>query len=144
MSTRPDDPRPDLPSESNAHQPVDLDSAFDALTFLSDRSIDSTDDQLAGAFARLADTQMGSVFIGHYAGDSQWERHGQGDEYVAVVDGETEMTMIVDGADLTHTMTAGQFVIVPQGTWHRFHTPEGVKVMTITPQPTDHSPTRPE
>ena len=133
MSTRRDRP-----------QPVDLGSAFDALTFLSDRSIDSTDDQLAGAFARLADTQMGSVFIGHYAGDSQWERHGHGDEYVAVVDGETEMTMIVDGVDVTHTMTAGQFVIVPQGTWHRFHTPVGVKVMTITPQPTDHSPTRPE
>ena len=125
-------------------QPVDLTSAFDALTFLGDRSIDSTDEQLAGAFARLADTQMGSVFIGHYAGDSQWERHGQGDEYVAVVDGETEMTLIVDGADVTHTMTAGQFVIVPQGTWHRFHTPVEVKVMTITPQPTDHSPTRPE
>jgi len=31
-----------------------------------------------------------------------------------------------------------QMIIVPQGTWHRFSTPVGVKVMTVTPQPTDH------
>ncbi|MEM8707016.1 MAG: cupin domain-containing protein [Actinomycetota bacterium] len=124
-------------------EPVDLTAAYDALTFLGDRSADSTDDELVGAFARLAESQMGSVFIGHYAGDSMWERHGVGDEYVAVVDGSTEMTMIIDGADVTHTLTAGQFVIVPQGTWHRFHTPDGVKVMTITPQPTDHQEARP-
>ena len=123
-------------------EPVDLGAAYDALTFLADRSIDSTDDELAPAFAQLAETGMGVVFIGHYGGDSQWERH-IGDEYVAVVDGSTEVTMIVDGADVTHTMTAGQFVIVPEGTWHRFHTPDAVKVMTITPQPTEHSPTRP-
>ncbi|MEM9464026.1 MAG: cupin domain-containing protein [Actinomycetota bacterium] len=124
-------------------EPVDLHAAFDRLTFVADRTPESADHEIADAFARLADTGAGAVFIAHYAGDSQWERHGHGDEYVAVVEGSTEMTMIVDGDDLTHTMTAGQFVIVPQGTWHRFHTPEGVKVMTITPQPTDHSPTRP-
>jgi hypothetical protein len=27
---------------------------------------------------------------------------------------------------------------VPQGTWHRFTTPEAVKVLTVSPQPTDH------
>ena len=124
-------------------EPVDLDSAYAALSFLGNRSVDSTEAELDAAFAHLADSQMGAVFIGHYAGDSEWERHGNGDEYVAVLDGATEMTLIVDGEDVTHTMTAGQFIIVPQGTWHRFHTPVGVKVMTITPQPTDHSPTRP-
>ena len=122
----------------------DLDDEFDALTFLGDRSIDSTDDQLAPAFARLADTDMGAVFIGHYAGESAWERHVHGDEYVAVIDGTTELTMIVDGDDVTHTMSGGQFVIVPQGTWHRFRTPDEVKIMTITPQPTEHARARPE
>jgi len=29
-------------------------------------------------------------------------------------------------------------VIVPQGTWHRFHAPEGVTVVTATPKPTEH------
>jgi mannose-6-phosphate isomerase-like protein (cupin superfamily) len=29
-------------------------------------------------------------------------------------------------------------VIVPQGTWHRFHSPEGVSLVTATPKPTEH------
>jgi len=28
--------------------------------------------------------------------------------------------------------------IVPQGAWHRFSSPRGVTLMTVTPQPTDH------
>jgi hypothetical protein len=28
--------------------------------------------------------------------------------------------------------------IVPQNTWHRFVAPNGVAVMTATPQPTEH------
>jgi mannose-6-phosphate isomerase-like protein (cupin superfamily) len=35
-------------------------------------------------------------------------------------------------------LTAGMMAIVPQGTWHRFEAPDGVCVMTATPQPTDH------
>ena len=36
-------------------------------------------------------------------------------------------------------MTAGMIVVVPQGLWHRFNAPDGVTVMTATPQPTDHT-----
>ena len=32
-----------------------------------------------------------------------------------------------------------RLVIVPEGTWYRFDPPNEVKVMTVTPQPTDHS-----
>lgn len=127
-----------------APKPVDLDAAFAPLTFLPDRTPDSAAAELDAAFAKVADSQMGATFIGHYAGDSMWERHPAGDEYVSVLDGETEMTLVVDGEYVTHTMTAGQFIIVPQGAWHRFHTPVGVKVMTITPQPTDHVRELPE
>jgi hypothetical protein len=28
--------------------------------------------------------------------------------------------------------------IVPQGVWHRFEAPDGVSLMTATPQPTEH------
>jgi len=34
-------------------------------------------------------------------------------------------------------------VIVPQGVWHRFDTPEEVRVLSVTPQPTDHQTERP-
>jgi mannose-6-phosphate isomerase-like protein (cupin superfamily) len=38
----------------------------------------------------------------------------------------------------SHALKAGTVVIVPQGAWHRFEAPEGVSLMTTTPQPTQH------
>ena len=29
-------------------------------------------------------------------------------------------------------------LIVPQNTWHRFEAPDGVSLITATPQPTEH------
>ena len=40
-------------------------------------------------------------------------------------------------------MGAGELIVVPQGTWHRFESPEPVEVVTFTPQPTDHQVVRP-
>lgn len=116
-------------------EPISLDEEFSKLTYLPDRTPEHSDE---GAFARLAEYRDGGVFIVHYAGRSEWERHPVGDEVVMVVDGSTTMSMVVDGEDVTHTLGAGELVVVPQGVWHRFDTPDGVKVMTITPQPTDH------
>lgn len=121
--------------------PIALTSRFEALGFLPDRTPD--DKRLATADGEppwvdtLADYRDGGIFIVHYAGDSAWERH-PADEVVMVIDGETTMTLVIDNAPLTHTMTAMQLVVVPANTWHRFHTPNGVQVMTITPQPTEH------
>ena len=71
------------------------------------------------------------------------ERHPVGDEIVAVVEGATTMFMLIDGDEVAHTMGPGEVVVVPQNTWHRFETPDGVKVATVTPQPTDHQVERP-
>ena len=62
-----------------------------------------------------------------------------GDEVVMVVEGSTTMTLHIDGTDHDLTLGSMQMVIVPQNTWHRFNTPDGAKIMTITPQPTEHS-----
>ncbi len=123
---------------SAAPQPIDLSAALDALTFLPDRTPDHDDEADVNWAANLAGYRDGAVFIVHYAGSSEWERHSVGDEFVQVVEGSTTMTLHIDGQDRAATMTAGQFIIVPQGVWHRFDTPDGAKIMTITPQPTDH------
>ena len=34
--------------------------------------------------------------------------------------------------------SAGAPIVMPQNTWHRFHAPEGVSLMTATPKPTEH------
>jgi mannose-6-phosphate isomerase-like protein (cupin superfamily) len=36
-------------------------------------------------------------------------------------------------------MKAGMLAVVPRGRWHRFQAPDGVTLLTATPQPTDHS-----
>ena len=33
---------------------------------------------------------------------------------------------------------AGMMAVVPRDTWHQFEAPDGVCVMTATPQPTEH------
>ena len=118
---------------------ISLDDEFAGLRFVGDRTPESTEAQLEGAFAVLADYRDGGIFIGHYAGDSAWERHVNGDEIVYVLDGETTLVLLTDDGETAATMRAGEMLVVPQNTWHRFEAPKGVKVLTATPQPTDHS-----
>ncbi len=118
---------------------ISLTDAFQQLTFVGNRRPDSSDAELAGAFAELSGYRNGALFIGHYAGNSQWERHGQGDELVYVVEGETILVLLQEGEEIRNRLQAGELLIVPQGAWHRFETPDAVKIFTATPQPTDHS-----
>ena len=118
-----------------------LEQAFDSLTFASARTPRSED--LASAFCELSPYRDGAIFLGHWAGHSEWEIHRNGDEIVMVIEGSTTLTMLIDGTEVPHTLRSGQLIVVPQSTWHRFETPEEVKVMTVTPQPTDHSVERP-
>lgn len=88
--------------------------------------------------ATVANYRDGGIFVVHYAGSSAWERH-PGDEIVMVLDGATTMTMLIGADKVARELGPQQLVIVPERTWHRFDTPDEVKVMTVTPQPTDHS-----
>ena len=119
-------------------QPVSVDAAWASTTFLPDRTPTTADTAASPWAAVVTPYRDGGVFIAQYAGSSAWERHPVGDEIVTVIDGETTMTMWIDGAEAAHTMGSGEMIIVPQNTWHRFDTPVGVKVMTVTPQPTEH------
>lgn len=118
--------------------PHSIERALSQLTFLPDRRPDTPPDASADAFATLADYRDGGIFVAHYAGNSQWERHGQGDEIVMVVEGETTLFILENGTETSHQLRAQELIVVPQGLWHRFETPVGVKIMSVTPQPTDH------
>ncbi|HEV8679258.1 MAG TPA: cupin domain-containing protein [Stellaceae bacterium] len=91
-----------------------------------------------GAFARLAPYRDGAIFTGKFAGNSAWERHPNGEEIVQIVDGATTLHVMTDDGPQSFALSAGMIAIVPQNTWHRFEAPDGVCVMTATPQPTEH------
>ncbi|MEC9347106.1 MAG: cupin domain-containing protein [Pseudomonadota bacterium] len=121
-----------------AVKPFDINAELATRPFFRGRSPDNEKD--AGeAFADLGAVGNGRIFAGSYQGDTPWERHGQGDEVVQVLDGETWLTLLEGERPTTLHLRGGMLVVVPQGVWHRFHTPVGVTVMTVTPLPTDFS-----
>ena len=122
---------------------ITLAKEFQNLKFVGNRTPESTGEALKGAFAELALFRDGAIFIGHYAGNSEWERHPQGDEIVYVLEGETVLVLLTDKGEIENLLNTGEILVVPQNTWHRFETSKGVKIMTATPQPTDHSVSHP-
>ena len=51
----------------------------------------------------------------------------KGDELVHILDGAATLDIVTgDGPPQSLTVRAGMVVIVPQGAWHRFQSPEGV------------------
>jgi mannose-6-phosphate isomerase-like protein (cupin superfamily) len=111
---------------------------LEKLSMLSDRTPLSSGDQKKEAIVRLAPYRDGCVFASKFSGDSGWERHRQGEEIVEIFDGTTTLHLITDDGFRSVPLSTGMMVIVPQGMWHRFNSPDGVTLITVTPQPTDH------
>jgi quercetin dioxygenase-like cupin family protein len=117
---------------------VDLKAEFAKLTMLKGRTPTTPEAERAGAFARLAPYRDGAIFTAKFAGTSAWERHPQGDEIVQIIDGATTLHLMTGEGRQSLLLGAGMVAIVPQNTWHQFEAPDGVCVMTATPQPTEH------
>lgn len=117
---------------------IDLKTEFAKLTMLRGRTPTSPEAERTGAFACLAPYRDGGLFTAKFAGTSAWERHPQGDEIVQIVDGATTLHLMTAEGRQSLPLSAGMLAIVPQNTWHQFEAPDGVCVMTATPQPTEH------
>src|SRR6185295_3409987 len=89
------------------------------------------------ALTRLAPYRDGTIFIAKFAGSGVWERHPKGDEIVQIFDGTATLHIVSDGRPEAFTLSAGAFVVIPQGAWHRFESVGGVSLMTATPQPSE-------
>ena len=117
---------------------VDIQKEIAKRPFLHGRS-EATESEAGEAFATLAAFGNGAIFAGGFSGETPWERHRNGDELVQILDGRTTLTILTDTGPQALDLSAGMLAVVPQGAWHRFHAPDGVTVLTATPQPTEHS-----
>ncbi|MFL5267644.1 MAG: cupin domain-containing protein [Stellaceae bacterium] len=119
---------------------LDLNAELGKLAMLRGRRPETTEAErkASGGFATLAPFRDGNIFSAKFAGDGAWERHPNGDELVHVVDGSTTLHIMTEEGPQSYALSAGMVVIVPQGAWHRFHSPEGVSLVTATPKPTEH------
>ena len=119
---------------------LDLKAEFAKLTMLRGRTPQTTEVERkgSGAFVTLAPFRDGNIYSAKFAGDGAWERHPNGDELVQIVDGSATLHIMTEDGPKSFALSAGMMIIMPQGTWHRFHAPEGVSVLTATPKPTEH------
>ncbi len=120
---------------------VSIEKELAGLKMLDGRTAETSEAEAEAAFATLASFGNGGIFAGSFAGESPWERHTRGDELVQILKGSTRLTILAaDGTEQVLEMRAGMLTVVPRGCWHKFKAPDGVTVLTATPQPTDHSP----
>lgn len=119
---------------------LDLKETLGKMPMMRGRRPESTEAQrkASGAFVTLAPYRDGNIYSAKFTGDAAWERHPNGDEIVQIVDGATTFHIMTDAGPQSYALKAGMVVIVPQGAWHRFEAPDGVSLMTTTPQPTQH------
>lgn len=123
-----------MPKSASIH----IENEFSKVKFLKNRTPETTNEQAKNAFALLSEYRDGGIYIAHYSGFSEWERHPKGDEFVQILEGNTTLVLFERSQEQRHILSAGQMLVIPKGVWHRFESPDGVKVMTITPQPTEH------
>jgi mannose-6-phosphate isomerase-like protein (cupin superfamily) len=117
---------------------IDLKAESAGLAILKGRHPATTDAEKIGAMRKLAPYRDGAIYLSKFSGRNDWERHPQGDEIVQIVEGAATLHLISDEGRESRILAAGMVVIVPQNTWHQFEAPDGVSIMTATPQPTDH------
>jgi mannose-6-phosphate isomerase-like protein (cupin superfamily) len=119
---------------------LDLKTELGKMPMMKGRRPESTEAErkATGAFVTLAPYRDGNIYSAKFSGDAAWERHPNGDELVQIVDGSCTMYLMTENGLEAHEVGAGTTVVVPQNTWHRFHAPDGVSIVTATPRPTEH------
>ena len=117
---------------------IDLTAELAKLTTFRGLTPRSTIADRKGSAARLASYRDGALTATKFAGKGHWESHLAGDELIHVLDGTATLEIACnDGPPKSFALRAGMIAVNPQGTWHRFHSSEGVTLMTATPSPSE-------
>jgi mannose-6-phosphate isomerase-like protein (cupin superfamily) len=79
----------------------------------------------------------GHVLVATFAFDADWttwERHPAGDELVCLLSGAATLVLErSDGHETVELKKPGEFVLVPQGTWHTARTRVATTMLFVTP-----------
>jgi mannose-6-phosphate isomerase-like protein (cupin superfamily) len=117
---------------------IDLNAELSKLTMFRGRTPQSTMADRKGSAARLASYRDGALTATKFAAKGHWESHPAGDELIHILDGTATLEIVCDdGPPKSFALRAGMMAVNPQGAWHRFHSSEGVTLMTATPFPSE-------
>jgi quercetin dioxygenase-like cupin family protein len=116
---------------------IDLKAELAKLTMFRGRTPQSTMADRKGSGGRLAPYRDGALFTTKFAGKGHWESHLTGDELIHILDGTATLEIVGEDGPQSFALRAGMIAVIPQGAWHRFHSSEGVTLMTATPSPSE-------
>ena len=72
---------------------------------------------------------------------SFWERHPAGDEVVFLISGRVTVIQEIGGSERSVSLSPGEAIINPRGSWHTTDVHEPGKVLFVTPgRGTEHRP----
>lgn len=71
------------------------------------------------------------------------EMHPDADEFLFLLSGRIRVRLELPGADREVEVSAGQGIVVPQGTWHQIHVDEPGQLLNVTPGPGGEARPRP-
>jgi mannose-6-phosphate isomerase-like protein (cupin superfamily) len=136
-----DDPRPEqrtLGTETERRMPsiIDLNAELAKLTMFHGRTPLSTIADRKGSAARLASYRDGALTTTKFAGNGHWESHFA-DELIHILDGAATLDLAGEGGPQSFALKAGMLAVIPEGSWHRFRSSDGVTLMTATPLPSE-------
>ena len=121
--------------ESKTPSIIDLNAELAKLTMFRGRTPESTMADRKGSATQLASYRDGALTTSKFAGKGHWEKH-PADELIHILDGTATLEVVCDdGPPRSFALRAGMMAVIPQGAWHRFHSSEGVTLMTATPFP---------
>jgi quercetin dioxygenase-like cupin family protein len=93
---------------------------------------ETTEADAAAAMRVLDDFNGCMLGLVRFSGETPWECHDE-DELLHILQGEVEITVLLDGdARTVGFARAGQVVVVPRGRWHRQHARESTTLLFIT------------
>ncbi len=79
----------------------------------------------------------GCTLISRFSFDEPWptwEMHPKGDEFVYLLEGDTDLILLQDGEETAVRIhVPGDYVVVPQGVWHTAHPYGPTSLLFITP-----------
>ena len=133
-----DDPRtaePEKVMPSGTPSIIDLNAELAKLSMFRGRTPQSTMVERKESAARLASYRDGALTTSKFAGKGHWESHLTGDELIHILDGAATLEIVGGDGPQSFALRAGMLAVIPQAAWHRFHSSEGVTLMTATPFP---------
>lgn len=87
--------------------------------------------EMESSFLNLGSFDDGSVFLGKWSGQTPWELHPDGDEFLLVLEGNLLVTLLVEDYTQEILVDRGTTCIIPRAVWHRSRADSPVTLLAI-------------